>query len=85
MKIEIVVALIGVVSVSISSFVSWAVSKRAAQAEIKKLVMTWEHETERAKETELKEMVSSVSAYIAHPDPRAYHECLKKDLLRKVK
>lgn len=36
MKIEIVVALIGVVSVSISSFVSWAVSKRAAQAEIKK-------------------------------------------------
>lgn len=78
MKTEIIVALIGVVSVFISSFISWFVSKHAAQSEIKKLVMTWEHETESAKETELKEMVSAVSAYIAHPDPRAYHECLKK-------
>ena len=78
MKTEIIIALIGVLSVFISSFVSWVVSKRAAQSEIKKLVMTWEHEIERTKEPELKEMVSAVSAYIAYPNPRAYHECLKK-------
>lgn len=64
---EVITALIGLVSVGASSVISFIISKKAAETEIKKLKLSWEHDETQKKDRDFEKMVADVSKILVYP------------------
>lgn len=82
---EVTVAIIGLLSVSISSFVSYHVSKKAAHAEVEKLKLTWKHDREIEFDADFSNMMTAVTLFIKKQTWTSFNDAVKSVNVVRVK
>ena len=85
MKTEIICALIAVLGVALSAFVSWFTARFAAKAEIQRLQTVWTHEKEAANEEAFDTMIKSVNRYVKDTSLDAFRDAQDSVILYRSK
>ena len=72
----IISVIASIISVIVSGAVSWHIAKAAANAEIKKLELTWAHEKQISIDSDFDKMVAYVSYFAKNNSPNSYKEAI---------
>lgn len=82
---SVLTSFFGILTASISAFISYRVAKHTSVSEIKKLHLTWEHEKNVSYDKDFSDMVTSVTRYLKSSYSETFNNAIDKINLIRVK